>query len=129
VKSVRSDDGAGALVVVVDEEVVDEEAELDAPVFGAAGADGVLEVAVLPFPALTPLVHPAARAAAKTTAPVMWVFRTPPRWHTRCMAPAQHLCSTRASRRPFGSALRDQKKLSAAARSCSRFEGLPPYRK
>ncbi|MGO9457357.1 MAG: hypothetical protein ACLP62_09950 [Acidimicrobiales bacterium] len=69
----RSDDGAGALVVVVvvevDEVVVEGTTELDVPVFGAGGANGVLGVAVVPFPDLTPLVHPAARAPARTTAP------------------------------------------------------------
>ncbi|MGO9457347.1 MAG: hypothetical protein ACLP62_09900 [Acidimicrobiales bacterium] len=72
----RSDDGAGALVVVVvakeevDEVVVDGATELDVPVLGAGGAVGVVDVALVPLPDLTPLVHPAARAEARTTAPM-----------------------------------------------------------
>ncbi len=74
-KSVSSDDGAGALVVVeveveVDEVVVDGATELDVAVLGAGGAIDVVDVAVVPFFDLTPLVHPAARAAARTTAPI-----------------------------------------------------------
>ena len=70
----RADDGAGALVLVaemeVDEVVVAGATELDVPVLGAGGAIGVVDVAVVRFPDLTPLVHPAARAAARTTAPM-----------------------------------------------------------
>jgi hypothetical protein len=57
-------------VVVLDELVVDEVAELDVPVLGVGGALGVLGVAWFPFPDLTPVVHPPARAAARTTAPM-----------------------------------------------------------
>ncbi len=73
-KSVSSDDGTGALVVVVetevDEVVVDGATEIDVPVLGAGGAAGVDDVDVVPLPDLTPLVHPAARAATRTTAPM-----------------------------------------------------------
>jgi hypothetical protein len=69
VKSVRYDEGAGAPVVVVAAAVVDGATGLDVGAAGAGGALGLLDVVVVPFPDLTPVVHPAARAAARTTAP------------------------------------------------------------